>query len=362
MDLYNVIRSGDIEKFLSLLQEYASNDKIDNNGSIYVHSNVIDKLFTLIPKAVVKRYREHTIDGDYYNVDSIYHPRTEWAFNVLSMTLMFPREKREAIVRHLICNGWLKVIERTSIALKCEFCLNRHENMIMHPILEAIIHLEENVLELLIQAGAHPDRITMVSEIKTNRLHGHTFTHPLLKIHPIWFAAGNETRLQVLINAFARAGVDFNPAKCFRWESFACHHPVKDPASLWKWTKDTSNKEMAILWIRQLVHHGFTSLNSIDTWYILTPLAVCLERLVSKENENEVSTLIHQLCQLGMRHEHHYAYAGASPILDYYQTQPMTLEQQCRLAIRQAVGGVHFVAGVKTLPLPNALKDYVIAL
>ena len=364
MDLYNAIKSGDIPKFLSLLQEYASNDKIDNNGSIYVQRNVIDSLFTLIPKAVVTRYREQAIDGDYYKQSR--YAQKEWAFNVLSMGFLFPRGKREAIVRHLICNGWIKVNERTSIALKSEYCLNGHDNLIMHPLLEAIIQLDEAVLEQLIQAGAHPDRITMVSEIKANRLHGHTFTHPLLKLDRTWFEPGNENKLNILMNAFAMAGVDFNPRKCKRWESFKCWHPIKDGISLLSMVGYLTNKEAVLLWVRQLVHHGHTSFVYYRRYYRhLTAFPTRLEKIIPKSAENnESETLIHQMCQLGMRHRPsvEYVEVGHSPILDYYYTQPMTLEQQCRLAIRRAIGGVHFVAGVKTLPLPNALKDYVIAI
>ena len=366
MDLYNAIKSGDIANFLSLLQDYASNGKIDNNGSIYVLPDVIDSLFTLIPNNIVTRYRELTIDGDYYKEGRCLYPPKEWAFNVLSMALMFPCAKREEIVRHLICNGWLKVNKRTSIALNCQYWLNGHENLIMHPILEAIVHLDENVLELLIQAGADPNRITMESAILKNQLHGHTFTHPLLKLDREWFDPGNENKLNVLMNAFARAGVDFDPGISRRCESFKCILPVQRNISLLSMVGYLTNKEAVLLWIRQLVHHGHTCFVYYRHYYRrLEALPARLEKINPKSAENnESETLIHQMCQLGMRHRPsvEYVVVGHSTILDYYYSQPMTLEQQCRLAVRRAIGGVHFVAGVKTLPLPNALKDYVIAL
>ena len=52
----------------------------------------------------------------------------------------------------------------------------------------------------------------------------------------------------------------------------------------------------------------------------------------------------------------------ARKLIGSYSRNPNTLQAQCRLAARKAIGGVHFVSRVQTLQVPTSVKNYIIAL
>ena len=134
---------------------------------------------------------------------------------------------------------------------------------------------------------------------------------------------------------------------------------------------------MSIL-LQKLLHHGLTDfcfytgrrLNVSELIYALS---------VPEDQGHESLALVRTMCEMGLtlpyqadirrfkkgaygnRHMGRYQTNETSRMVAAYNKRLMTLQQSGRVAVRRAVGGVRFAEGVDTLPLPKAMKDYVIA-
>ena len=317
----------------------------------------------------------------------------EWNYNVnvslITLILQMGKKHRVKAMDFLLSNHLFNPNTMSDVMLhEYKSKKNIYKMTRLYPVQEALFAADLHILEGLINEGANLNLLPQFPVEEGSR--ALSYTSPLFYLNEFWFRTEHQDDFKAALDLFAKAGVDFNPKECFQLfiGPGGTYRPKVGVLNMMcapkeeRWRSlvledQKGNHSMSIL-LQKLLHNGLTEFS------FYSGRQLCISELIyrlsaSEEQRAETSVYVQTMCEMGLtqqyqpqikrfkkgaygnRHMGRYQTNETSQIVAAFSKRPLTMQQVGRVAVRRAVGGVRFADGVDTLPLPKAMKEYILA-